>query len=300
MPGRSFNPANRYRYGFNGKENDPETIGTGEGTQDYGMRIYNPSLGRFLSVDPLTSEYAFYSPYHFAGNSPIAALDIDGLEPLSMVDKNGKLTKPVLTFLVVALDWDYGRMGLVKFERVNKKSYWMHTASTTHVYSNTDVESDYAGWLSCVGHEIVHINDFSDYPVISVIQLVDALWLPHDEQSNEIDAEKVEGEILHFMRTQNIEDILTNKNYSEAERIIKMRILGLEFKVESYSNRISSLNTKLTWHTKEYERLKQTYSDPNISGEYYNRYIEPVKMQKLDLQQKKDETQKEIDKTQSP
>src|ERR1043165_7336962 len=37
-----------YRYGFNGKEYDDETE-----TQDYGMRIYNPALAKFLSVDPL-------------------------------------------------------------------------------------------------------------------------------------------------------------------------------------------------------------------------------------------------------
>ncbi len=76
MPGRSFNTG--YRYGFNGKENDPES-----GTQDYGMRIYNPSLGKFLSVDPLTDDYPWYTPYQFAGNSPIEAIDLDGLEKSS-------------------------------------------------------------------------------------------------------------------------------------------------------------------------------------------------------------------------
>jgi hypothetical protein len=32
-------------------------------------------------VDPLTQKYAFYSPYQFAGNMPILAIDIDGREP---------------------------------------------------------------------------------------------------------------------------------------------------------------------------------------------------------------------------
>ncbi len=79
MPGRSFTSSN-YRYGFNGKENDPETVGTGQGTQDCGMRIYNPSLGKFLSVDPLAKEYPWYTPYQFAGNKPIQYIDIDGME----------------------------------------------------------------------------------------------------------------------------------------------------------------------------------------------------------------------------
>ena len=80
MPGRTFTSSTRYRYNFNGKESDPETVGTGGGTQDYGFRIYNPSLGKFLSVDPLTKSYPWYTPYSFAGNKPIRYIDLDGLE----------------------------------------------------------------------------------------------------------------------------------------------------------------------------------------------------------------------------
>ncbi|RYY48374.1 MAG: hypothetical protein EOO06_10390 [Chitinophagaceae bacterium] len=69
-----------YRYGFNGKEYDPEVYGEGN-EQDYGMRIYDPRIGKFLSVDPLTHEYPELTPYQFAGNMPIQAIDLDGLEP---------------------------------------------------------------------------------------------------------------------------------------------------------------------------------------------------------------------------
>jgi hypothetical protein len=48
--------------------------------QDYGMRIYDPRLGRFLSVDPLTKTFPWYTPYQFSGNKPIWASDLDGLE----------------------------------------------------------------------------------------------------------------------------------------------------------------------------------------------------------------------------
>jgi RHS repeat-associated protein len=69
----------RYRYGFNGKENDNEVKGEGN-QQDYGMRIYDPRLGRFLSVDPLAKEYPWNSTYAFAENDPINFIDLDGLE----------------------------------------------------------------------------------------------------------------------------------------------------------------------------------------------------------------------------
>jgi len=78
MPGRKYN-SNSYRYGFNGKENDNEVKGEGN-QQDYGMRIYDPRLGKFLSVDPLTADYPWFTPYQFAGNMPIWAIDIDGME----------------------------------------------------------------------------------------------------------------------------------------------------------------------------------------------------------------------------
>ena len=79
MPGRSFS-SNQYRYGFNGKEKDEPGIGGGGSTYDYGFRIYNPQIAKFLSVDPLTKEYPWYTPYQFAGNKPIWAIDLDGLE----------------------------------------------------------------------------------------------------------------------------------------------------------------------------------------------------------------------------
>jgi len=69
-----------YRYGFNGKEKDDEGMGGGGSTYDYGFRIYNPQIGKFLSVDPLAPQYPWYTPYQYAGNKPIWAIDRDGLE----------------------------------------------------------------------------------------------------------------------------------------------------------------------------------------------------------------------------
>ncbi len=80
MPNRSYTVGSQFRYGFNGKENDNDVKGTGN-QQDYGMRIYDPRIGKFLSVDPLKSGYPHLTPYQFAGNTPIQAIDLDGMEP---------------------------------------------------------------------------------------------------------------------------------------------------------------------------------------------------------------------------
>jgi RHS repeat-associated protein len=81
MPGQTYNfTGNNYRYGFNGKENDND-VGKGIGNQqDYGMRIYDPRIAKFLSVDPLSTSYAFNGPYNFAEGNPISNVDLDGQE----------------------------------------------------------------------------------------------------------------------------------------------------------------------------------------------------------------------------
>ncbi len=74
---RIYDFSNNNRYGFNGKENDNEVKGEGN-QQDYGMRIYDPRIGRWLSIDPLQGTYPFASPYNFSLNDPIAAIDPNG------------------------------------------------------------------------------------------------------------------------------------------------------------------------------------------------------------------------------
>ncbi|MEN7550548.1 leucine-rich repeat domain-containing protein [Rapidithrix thailandica] len=78
MAGRNYSDES-YRYGFNGKENDKD-FGNQHLIQDYGFRLYNPEIGKFLSVDPLTKSYPELTPYQFASNTPIYAIDLDGLE----------------------------------------------------------------------------------------------------------------------------------------------------------------------------------------------------------------------------
>jgi RHS repeat-associated protein len=78
MDSRTVNDGD-YRFGFNGKEKDDKGE-FGNTHYDYGFRIYNPAIAKFLSVDPLTSSYPWYTPYQFAGDKPIWAIDLDGLE----------------------------------------------------------------------------------------------------------------------------------------------------------------------------------------------------------------------------
>ncbi len=97
MPGREYQ-AQPSRFGFNGKENNNDVKGFGN-QEDYGMRVYDTRLGKFLSVDPLQTQYPALTPYQFSGNTPIQAVDLDGRETyhyLLIFHRDG--SKPTLQY----------------------------------------------------------------------------------------------------------------------------------------------------------------------------------------------------------
>ncbi len=127
MPGRNFQ-STAYRYGFNGKENDNEVKGQGN-QQDYGMRIYDPRVGRFLSVDPITKQYPELTPYQFSSNNPIAMIDVDGLEGIvyynvelkALAEKYGHIDR---IFAISKNQSDAAWLGLASDQTVLFKSNW--------------------------------------------------------------------------------------------------------------------------------------------------------------------------------
>ncbi|MDX1908877.1 MAG: EndoU domain-containing protein [Bacteroidia bacterium] len=73
----STNP--NHRYGFQGEESDDEMYGDGNAIA-FTYRVHDPRIGRFLSVDPLSPEYPWNSPYAFSENRVIDAVELEGLE----------------------------------------------------------------------------------------------------------------------------------------------------------------------------------------------------------------------------
>lgn len=96
--------AEGYRFGFNGKEKDNETFGDGN-IYDYGFRVYDPRKAKFLSVDPLTKSYPWYTPYQFAGNKPIIAIDLDGLEEFIIITRQYTSARGLT--VVYRVDFEY-------------------------------------------------------------------------------------------------------------------------------------------------------------------------------------------------
>ena len=66
-----------YRYGFNGMEKDDNIKGAGN-SYDFGARLYDPRVGRWLSIDPLEKEQPGFTPYKAFYNNPNLFIDPDG------------------------------------------------------------------------------------------------------------------------------------------------------------------------------------------------------------------------------
>jgi len=78
------NPEKDEKLQYNGKEVQDESFLTLEGKEiglgwlDYGARYYDPSSGRFTSIDRFCEKFAFQSGFVYAQNDPIRYIEING------------------------------------------------------------------------------------------------------------------------------------------------------------------------------------------------------------------------------
>ncbi len=76
-PGLINNGGAKNKYLYNGKELADDF---GLDWHYYGFRVYDAAIGRFPSIDPIADNFAFVSGYNYAENSPIAHIDLWGLQ----------------------------------------------------------------------------------------------------------------------------------------------------------------------------------------------------------------------------
>ena len=223
-----------YRFTFNGKENDEETQ-----TQDYGFRIYDYRLGKFLTVDPLTKSYPFYSPYQSAGNTPIMAIDKDGAEPEFMVSKQGKLTAPILILFNAFNSVQLTTMLAINItkggaEPGHNADTWNETTIITSPENRSDEE-----WMSTLFHEVKHVEEFKKSKLPASL-----LRMSHSIQ------DFFSGSVISEWHTDafNAGSHMTQfikENPNILERIKNKTITGKEIKIAAYSFNIKQLDYKI-------------------------------------------------------
>jgi RHS repeat-associated protein len=120
-------PKNTDRFQYNGKE---KVSDLGLGLYEYGFRWYDPTMARFVQVDPLAEKFPHWTTYQYTGNSPIVNIDMDGLEPINVFDINS------MNDLSWYMNIEYGKDKNGKFVNVSQNSYNGTTVSDKF-YSNT-------------------------------------------------------------------------------------------------------------------------------------------------------------------
>jgi len=134
----------RYRFGFNGMEKDDEVYGDGN-SYDYGARIYNSQLGRWLSRDPKESVYPSWSTYNAFMCNPIIIIDPSGEGGIVSKVRDietGKTTALVVTATVFVYSdvKDQQQLhNIAKDIKSNIESNWNNVTSADGKVSKTTV-----------------------------------------------------------------------------------------------------------------------------------------------------------------
>lgn len=206
-----------YRFGFQGQEKDDELKGEGN-SLNYTFRMHDPRVGRFLSLDPLSSSYPHNSPYAFAENRVIDGTELEGLE---FLDHN-----------VSRIKMTHGA-AMINLDNVNAPSFNM-----LHTNVN-DEKGNYS--YRYVNQDKVYLGRYI-YQGTTVLEKTKIEFYSKNLELGLLGEDDVTGgkdeSINHANKFNKKQEVSTSSSYSSSMKSNKAAalVIGISIGIQEYTN----------------------------------------------------------------
>jgi hypothetical protein len=151
MLGRDFR-GGKYRFGFQNQEKDSEIKGEANSI-NYKFRMHDTRIGRFFSIDPITKDFPWNSPFAFSENRVIDGVELEGKEVLLIGKQEAaSFVLGIMTETGILVNISNGAVhGYVSIAGTLSTSISASTGLSFTVFPTMKNSTDASGWGTSVG-----------------------------------------------------------------------------------------------------------------------------------------------------